>query len=208
MSTASTSAEQRVVLDNIQWSTYLAILNDVDNRHGRITYDQELLEIMSPSKLHEKIKTLIGRMVEVFTEELRIEIESVGSTTFKREDIKRGFEGDEGYYIQNTSAVRGKDEIDLAIDPPPDLVVEVDISRTSLAKLTIYTAMSIPEVWRFEGDQLCIYVLRGDHYEVVSSSRVLPDFPFPQVARLLDERNTTGETELIRRFRARLTQRG
>ena len=84
-----------MVLDNISWSTYVAILNDSTNRRGRITYDQGVLEIMSPSKGHEKIKTLIGRMIEVFTMELSLEIESAGSTTFKRQDISRGFEPDE-----------------------------------------------------------------------------------------------------------------
>ena len=100
MSTVPFLAEQRVILDHISWQTYLAILNDADNCRGRMTYDRGVLEIMAPSKLHEQVKRLIGRMVEVFTEELNIDIESASSTTFKREDLERGFEADECYYIR------------------------------------------------------------------------------------------------------------
>jgi Uma2 family endonuclease len=91
MGTLPFVAEQRVVLDNISWSTYLAILKDAEGRRGRIAFDNGVLEIMSPSKLHEKIKTLIARMVETFTEEQRIECDSAGSTTFMREDLQRAF---------------------------------------------------------------------------------------------------------------------
>jgi hypothetical protein len=95
MSTISSPAEQRVILDNISWPTYLAILEDVENRRGRIAYDQGVLEIMSPSKVHEQIKRLIGRIVEAFTEQLQLDVVSAGSTTFKRVDLARGFEPDE-----------------------------------------------------------------------------------------------------------------
>ena len=126
LSTITYPAEQRVVVDNVRWSTYVALLEDTHSRRGRITYDHGVLEIMSPSKLHEKVGRLLGRMVEAFTEELQIEIESTASTTIKHEAVKRGFEADESYYIQNADAVRGKDDIDPAVDPPPDLVIEID----------------------------------------------------------------------------------
>ncbi len=190
MSTAISPGEQRVVLDSISWSTYVAILNDAENRRGRIAYDQGVLEIMSPSKVHEKIKRLIGGMVEAFTEELQIERESAGSTTFKRQDVARGFEPDECYYLQHAAAVRAKDDIDLMVDPPPDLVIEVDISQTSLKKFGIYSALKIPEIWRYDGETLHIHVLREDGYAEVHQSAVLPRLPIQTLMQFLNQRTT------------------
>jgi Uma2 family endonuclease len=204
MSIVSSSAEQRVVLDSISWSTYLAILGDAGARRGRIAYDQGVLEIMSPSKVHEKVKRLLGRMVEVFTEAEGIEVESAGSTTFKREDLARGFEPDECYYLQHAAAVRAKDEIDLTVDPPPDLVIEVDISRSSVNKFPIYEAIGVPEVWRYEGDRLSIHIMHGGHYVEAERSAVLPALPIDVVARCLNQRATRDESQLIREFRASL----
>lgn len=201
MSSVSIPAEQRVVLENIRWSTYEAILDDVDNRHGRITYDQGVLEIMSPSKLHEKITELIGRLILTFTEEMEIDVESVGSTTFKRQDLERGFEADKCFYIQHAKQVRVRDEIDLSVDPPPDLVIEVDISRTSMGKLTVFGAMAIPEVWRYDGQRLQIYRLRNGEYAETDESTLLPSFPVSRVTGILDQRSTSSENELIRGFR-------
>ncbi len=201
MSSVSIPAEQRVVLENIRWSTYEAILGDVDNRHGRITYDRGVLEIMSPSKLHEKITEVIGRLILTFTEELKIDVESVGSTTFKRRDLERGFEADKCFYIQHARQVRVQDEIDLAVDPPPDLVIEVDVSRTSMGKLTVFGAMEIPEVWRYDGQNLQIFSLRNGEYVETDESTVLPSFPASRMTEILDQRSTSSENELIRGFR-------
>lgn len=201
MSTVSYPAESRVVIDNVRWSTYLALLEDTQSRRGRMTYDQGVLEIMSPSKLHEKVGCLLGRMVEAFTEEMQIEIESTASTTIKREAVKRGFEADESYYIQNAGAVRDKDEIDPAVDPPPDLVIEVDISRSSFGKLPIYATFCVPEVWRYDGETLRMYVLYSDEYAITEQSVVLPQFPRDLAVRIIEQRAEVGENALIRQFR-------
>jgi Uma2 family endonuclease len=201
MSTVPFLAEQRVILDNISWQTYLAILNDANNCRSRMTYDRGVLEIMAPSKLHEQVKRLIGRMVEVFTEELNIDIESASSTTFKREDLERGFEADESYYIQHAAEVRGKDEIDMRIDPPPDLLIEVDISRSSLSKFGIYGALGVPEVWRYDGERLQFYVLQAEGYVEVQDSSVLPLLSASQLLHFLSQRLEQSETALIRGFR-------
>ena len=208
MSTISSGADQRVLLDNISWSTYLAILDDAENRRGRIAYDRGVLEIMSPSKLHENVKSLIGRLIEVFTEVHGIEMLSAGSTTFKREDVERGFEPDECYYIAHASAVHGKDDIDLMIDPPPDLVIEVDVSRSSLNKFGIYGVLGVPEVWRYAGDLLQIHVLQEGQYEEANRSQVLPQFPIEKLIETLNRRASIGETALIREFREWISQHG
>ena len=202
MSTVSQIGEQRVRLDNIRWSTYLAILEDTPNCRGRITYDHGVLEIMSPSKNHENVGRLLGRMVETFTEEMQIEIVSVASTTVKREEFQQGFEADEAYYIQSAELVRHKTEIDPLVDPAPDLVIEVDISRSSMGKLPIFQAFQVPEAWRYRGETLFVYILSDDQYVLAKTSVVLPGFPLEQAERILNQKNSVGETELIRGFRA------
>lgn len=201
MNMVASLAEQRVILDHISWSTYLAILKDAEGCRGRIAYDRGVLEIMSPSKVHEHIKRLIGRMIEAFTEELNIAIESASATTFKREDMERGFEPDECYYIQYANQIRAKDHIDMTVDPPPDLILEVDMSGSSLNKFGIYRALGIPEVWRHDGTTLHLYALHDAGYLEVQHSTVLPQFPLAQLNFCLTQRSVLGETQLIRQFR-------
>ena len=201
MAATSMMGEQRVIIDNVRWSTYLALLEDAENRRGRMTYDQGVLEIMSPSMSHENLGRLVGRMVEAFTEERGIEIVSVASMTVKLEALQRGFEADEAYYIARSDQVRGKEELDFAIDPAPDLVIEIDISRSSLNKLSVFAAFRIPEYWQYRGDTLRVYCLEGREYREVAGSCLLRQFPLDEMRRVLAERAAAGETELIRRFR-------
>ncbi|MBP86422.1 MAG: hypothetical protein CMJ64_06870 [Planctomycetaceae bacterium] len=202
MSTVNSSAEQRVVFYDVSWETYLALANDEGRRGKRICYDRGVMEVMSPGMLHERAGRLIGRMVETFTEERNIEVLSSASLTCKRDETQRGFEGDESYYIANALTVLGKDEIDLTIDPPPDLVIEIDISHSSMNKFPIFGSMGVPEVWRYDGKSLRMYKHReGDQYELVDESAVLPGFPIGKAQTLIDRRHELGETELIREFR-------
>ena len=177
MSTVSTLAEHRVLIDGVSWQTYSALVDESEHASGRMSYDEGTLEIMCPAMPHESSKSLIGRMIERFTEIRRIDIRSSASTTFRRTDLKRGFEADESYYIQNAEMVRGKREIDLSNDPPPDLVIEVEITRSALNKLQMFASMGIPEVWPYDGKILSIGCLRSDGYSESEVSLVLPGFP-------------------------------
>ena len=175
MKTVKRPAEQRVVLNNIGWNTYEHLLADHgDNSAPRLTYDRGELEIMSPSPEHEKFNRRIAQLVLAVAEELDIEAEDLGSTTFRREDLERGFEPDSCFYIQNEEQVRGKDRIDLAVDPPPDLVIEIDITSPSFSKLPIYAQIGVPEVWRYDGERMTILVLEGSDYAERTESIVLP----------------------------------
>jgi Uma2 family endonuclease len=167
-----------------------------------MSYDEGTLEIMCPAMPHESGKSLIGRMIEMFTFIRRIDIRSSASTTFRRNDLKRGFEADESYYIQNAEMIRGKHEIDLSIDPPPDLVVEVEITRSALNKLRMFASMGIPEVWRYDGKTLSVGFLQSDRYSESEVSHVLPGFPVELASEILGQRFDVSETELIRRFAA------
>jgi Uma2 family endonuclease len=206
MSSISVPAEQRILLGNVSWSTYLTLAQTARNPRGRLAYDQGILEIMSPSTLHETIKKLIGRMVEVFTLELNIELRRVSSTTLNRHDMQKGIEADECNYVQGAAAVRRVEEIDLAIHPPPDLAVEIDISRSSRIKLAIYGALPVVEVWRYDGESLRVLVWRTDEYVEQDTSNVMPRFPLAEANRVLGERTLLGESDLIRQFQAWVRQ--
>jgi Uma2 family endonuclease len=202
MSVATLQAETRVLLSRVSWSTFEALLADNDCRGTRFTYDQGYLEIMSPSREHERIGRCLGRMIGILTMELDIPISSGGSTTLKAELKQRGIEPDECFYVANEPRMRGRDDYDPAVDPPPDLVIEVDISRSSLNKLAIYADLGVPEVWMHDGAALRVYQL-GPDGEYLQQERSL-SFPFlaaAEIQRFLDDRNTTDETSWIRSFR-------
>jgi Uma2 family endonuclease len=203
MSVGSIQAEHRVVLTGVGWSTFESLLSETDHRSARFTYDRGCLEIMSPSETHEWLKRLLGRMIEMTTVELDIPIRSSGSTTLKTELEQRGLEPDECYYVANEPRVRGRDEIDLRVDPPPDLAIEVDISSSSLDQLSIYADLGVPEVWLCDGTTLKVYQLQPDgKYIQQARSPSFPFLPLDGVERHLARRQETDETTWIRSFQA------
>jgi Uma2 family endonuclease len=191
-----------VLLENISWQTYQALLKDIEEQPGiRMTYDHGNLEIMAPLDPHEAYKKLLGRLVEAATEELNIEIRSLGSRTCSREDMARGLEPDQCYYIQHELAVRGKKQLDLNQDPPPDLVIEIDITNSSINRMRLYEALQVPEVWRYDGRELTVYCLENEKYQIRDRSEALPQLTPSQLVRFLKLAETMGETSLIRSFR-------
>jgi Uma2 family endonuclease len=192
----------QVLLENIRWQTYQALLKDIEEQPGiRMTYDHGILEIMAPLDPHEAYKKLLGRLVEAATEELNIEIRSLGSRTCSREDMARGLEPDQCYYIQHELAVRGKKQLDLNQDPPPDLVIEIDITNSSMNRMRLYEALQVPEVWQYDGRELTVYCLEDKKYEIRDRSKALPQLTPSQLVRFLKLAETMGETSLIRSFR-------
>ncbi|WP_204140690.1 Uma2 family endonuclease [Halomicronema sp. CCY15110] len=191
-----------MVLHGINWATYLALIHDLEAEPSkRLTYNQGTLEIMVPLPPHERYKSLMGRLVEVTTEETETEIASLGSTTWSREDLQKGLEADECFYIQNEPAVRGKNAIDLSVDPPPDLAIEVDNTQSSLNRLEIYAAIGVPEVWRFDGEALLIYRLVSGQYQPQETSQVLPILKQTDILQFLQKSQTMGETSWVKEFR-------
>jgi Uma2 family endonuclease len=202
MATAVPITTQHILLEGVGWETYQSLLKDLEDNAGkRLTYDQGMLEIMVPLPPHEGYKKLIGRFVEAATEEAATEIRSLGSTTWSREDLAKGLEADECYYIQNEPLVRGKQEIDLAKDPPPDLAIEINHTSSSIDRLAIYAALKVPEVWRYDGTRFTILTLAGNQYVSQESSRVLPMIQQVDLAKFIAMSQTMGETSLVRAFR-------
>ena len=195
------SPETRIVLENVRWETFLELSEQRRGSVPRMTYDNGVLEMMSPRRQHENIGRLIGRIIETYSEVLEIEIQSVASTTFKRKELKKAFEADESYYVQHAEQIRPKEELDLAVDPPPDLVVEVEITSSAIQKFKLFAAMGVPEVWRHDGDHLEMFRLQGGVYEAIDSSHALQGLSAATINGVLQRRFDFGETALIREFR-------
>ncbi|MCI0639123.1 MAG: Uma2 family endonuclease [Gemmataceae bacterium] len=193
--------EQRLLLGDVTWPQYVEWLKLVGRRF-RLTYDQGDLEIMTLSSLHEWLACLLGQFIEVLTAELAIPRRSAGSTTFKLRKKLKGLEPDRSYYIQNEAKVRGKDKIDLRSDPPPDLAVEVEISRSVLKRMLIYAAIGIPEIWRFDGTDIIVHVLNAEgEYEESERSLAFPFLKVKKLVRFLNLRQKADETQVVESFR-------
>jgi Uma2 family endonuclease len=199
---ASPPTEQRIVLHNVAWDTYERLLADHENSSApRFTYDHGELEILSPSTEHEEGNRSLAMFVEIVALEQEIDVRNVGSMTFKREDLQQGLEPDSSFYIQNEPRVRGRTQIDLAIDPPPDLVIEMEVSRQAIPKLPLYASMGIPEVWRSDKGQVTILRLHEGNYSESISSAALPPITSEILTRFLAESRSLRRTVWLRQVR-------
>jgi Uma2 family endonuclease len=187
MPTVVSPPEQRVLLRNVSWETYERLLaENLDHSSPRFTYHRGVLEIMSPSAEHEWYNQLVSHLVKLLARELRSDILSLGSTTFKREEAEKGFEPDSSYYVTHVKQMRGKKRIDLAIDPPPDLLVEVVVTHPSLSKFPICAAFGVPEIWSYDGNRLRIYRLSGSDYTDMPSSGIFSELEAKQLTDFLE----------------------
>jgi len=188
-------------LSGISWQTYENLLAELSvNRRLRLTYNRGSLEIMAPSPEHERYKRIAGRFVETLAEELKVRIECLGSTTFKRPELS-GAEPDECFYIENINAIKGKKRIDLAQDPPPDLVVEIDITSSSINRFQVYADMGVPEIWRYDGKDFSINILQNQKYISVEHSLAFPNLPLTEISNFLEQVEEKDYLELVKEFR-------
>lgn len=192
---------QRILFENVTWQELETILAELgEHRAARIAYENGILEIMTPLPEHEASKEIIGDLIKALLEELNIDFWPLGSTTFKNEEMIQGIEPDQCFYIQNEAAVRGKNRIDLTVDPPPDLALEIDIS--SRTHPNIYEALGVPELWRFEKGKLQINVLRDRNYVESQESLTFPGIPLIEVIpNYLAQSKTIGRNATLRAFR-------
>ncbi|MEL6106001.1 MAG: Uma2 family endonuclease [Planctomycetota bacterium] len=190
-----------VLLRDVSWSTYAELREQPANDRVQMVFDKGNLYLMSPGKLHERIAELLGQFVYAWTDARRIARLSGGSTTIKDALRDRGLEPDKCFYIQNEPAVRSKDTYDPAVDPPPDLVIEVDVTSISKVKLPIYADFGVPEIWRWVEEELEVYRLKNGAYEPAKASNCLPNFPIEQALAIVRERHQLDETTLVAKFR-------
>ena len=188
MARVQTPQEQRVVLRTVSWGTYQRLLAEREDSAPRFTYDRGALEIMSPLlPEHEEYSDTIRFLVRILARELGISVRSFGSMTLKREDVQGGAEPDGCFYIQSEPRIRGKRRPDLGVDPPPDLVIEVDLTNPSLDKLPVYARFGVPEVWRYDGQQLEIRLLEGGRYTESAESSVLRGMSADALSGLIED---------------------
>lgn len=192
---------ERILLKEVTWDEFEQILEELgEHRASRIAYHYRILEIMNPLPEHESNKETISDLIKILLEELDIEFYPLGSTTFKNKLMQQGIEPDNCFYIENEAKVRGKDRLDLTIDPPPDLALEIDV--TSRTHREIYSLLGVPELWRFEQGNLQINVLENGNYKEVEYSPHFPNFPLKQIIpKYLKQVKTVGRNKTIKAFR-------
>ena len=195
---------QRLRLHDINWDEFEAILMELgEHRATRVAYHQGILEIRMPTPEHEVDKELIGDLIKILLEELEIDCECFGSTTFKQTTMGSGIEPDQCFYIQNHLQMRGKRRVNLNVDPPPDLALEVDV--TSKTQLDAYMALGVMELWIYDDGELKLYVLRSNQYEPVRLSPTFSELPIPSlVQELLEDSREKGRRAALKALRQKI----
>ena len=189
--------------DGVSWEEYESLLADLgDSYSARIFYDSGRMEIMAPTYLHDKSSSIIFVLIGALRDELDIDIEGCGSTTLKDELIEKGAEPDEAFYVQNAERIIGNETLDLRHDPPPDLVIEVDRTSSSLDKFAIYAALGVPEIWRLFKGEISFHHLIDGRYQQSVHSRAFPFLSAPTLIEFVTRGLTEGERKAAKAFRA------
>lgn len=194
-----------LVVQDVSWEDYEQLLDDLGDRPGvRVLFDQGRLEIMSPLPEHEEYKDFIARMVYALSDKLDINLEPRGSATWKRKRDMKGAEPDTCFYVANADRIIGKRKIDLTVDPPPDIVVEIDTTNESSSKFPIYSTFGVPEIWRYvaRDNRVEMYQLREGAYVEISSSRSFPILTNVALADFIEQSKTQGQTAALAAFHA------
>ena len=193
---------QSVLFHSMDWPSFETVLEQLGERPGlRLAYDDGVLELMTPLLEHEDDKQMIGAFIEALLETLGIEFRNIGSTTLRSTSAAKGVEPDLCFYIAHESCIRGKRTIDLTVDPPPDLALEIDITTRRDHRL-IYTALGVPELWRFDGARLFIYRLQEDGYVATECSAQFPNLPLTEaIPHFLELSRREGRNAALRAFR-------
>lgn len=195
-------AEQRVLLHGIRWQTYEDLLSQNEGNSGvHFAFDQGKLEIMTLSPRHELLKHALSLLVEVLAEEFEVDVLGFGSTTFRRNDLERGFEPDACFYIAHAEQVRNNENIDLHFDPPPDLVIEIDISHPSLNKFPIFHALGVPEIWRYDGELVSIFHLQESGFAPRRESQAFPAVTTQLLTEWIESYSRLKRTTWLREIR-------
>ena len=189
-----------IQINNISWQDFEAILAELNESSAtRKIYYRGKLEIMSPLALHERPHRIIADIVKTILDGEGRDWEDFGSTTLKRPPVA-GVEPDTGLYIENAERVRGCVDIDLTVDPPPDLAIESDV--TSKTVLDAYTAIGVPEVWIYSKERLKMYVFAEGEYREVAVSPTFPKLPLGTlIPQLVREAIATGTSRMLRGLR-------
>jgi Uma2 family endonuclease len=192
----------QLVLYAVSWETYEKLLEAfAEHPKLRMTYYKGTLELMTPLPEHETYSWTLGRLIAALSEEMGLEIRGLKSTTWRSKPKAVGKEADECFYIQNEAAIRGKLKINLKVDPPPDLAIEIDTTNSSIDKMAVYAELKVPEVWRFEDTKLTINILADTDYVESETSLAFGSFPVKELTRFMQLDSQKGENARMREFR-------
>ena len=191
-----------LVVNDFSWEEYELLLQDLDERRNpRLSYDCGRLEVVSTSSHHDRSGWFIDKLIWEFCALRGLTLLGCGHATWKSKQAAKGAEGDLSYYVANEPRVRRKHNITLESDPPPDVVVEIDLTTDSSRKLSIYAGLGVPEVWRYDGHSYHFYRLTDGKYTEVPSSRCLPGLSSPLLLEALASRDTLAPVEVVKVFR-------
>ena len=194
--------KDHLLLSRVSWETYDALLDECEDRRLRHTFDQGRLEVMTRSSEHEVNKSLLGMFVVILADEFDLPLYMGGELTLRRQDLDRGLEADQCYWIANEAKVRGKKKLDLATDPPPDLFVEIEVSRSVLDRITLAAALGIQEIWRYDGAAISVGLLQPDgEYRWQNHSPSFPSIRIDEIARFLQMADQSDHIAILRAFR-------
>lgn len=194
-----------LVIPRSTWEEYLQVLEFTAAWPGvRVTYDRGRLEIMSPSPEHEEYKELVLQLARVVADERGVLLETRGATTWKRRAKDQGTEPDTCFYVANAHRIIGKRRLDLDIDPPPDVVVEIDVTNESLSKFPIYAALGVPEIWRYDGAAVQFFGLADGRYQERRVSGSFEGLTPEAITEVLEACKSVGQTAALAAFRRRL----
>jgi Uma2 family endonuclease len=197
-----------LVVNDFSWDDYELLIEDLDGRHNpRLSYDCGRLEVVSTSPRHDAYDRMIDAFVWAFSEAHGTALQAYGQATWKLKSAGKGAEGDCCYYVQNARKVIGKDEIPLESNPPPDIIVEIDLTTDSTRKLRIYAGLGVPEVWIFDGKAFHFYELVVGKYKHIPASKCLPGLTGPLMLEGLAIAKTHGQTEALKAFRRLIRKR-
>jgi Uma2 family endonuclease len=198
-----------LVIPQVTWDDYERLLEELAERpHLRVSYDCGRLEIVSPLSEHENYARFIDEIVVALSDAFKLEVEPRGSTTWKKRALKKGAEPDCCYYVLNARRIIGAGNIDLESDPPPDIVVEIDTTSTSLKKFSIYAALAVPEIWRYDGKAACLYKLTNTRYVEIAESGFFHGITGPTLPEFIQMSKIQGHTQARHAFRRRIRSLG
>lgn len=188
--------------DNVSWETYEHLLAGLSPSTGvRVFYDHGRMEAVSPTSSHEKPVEIIATLVRVFRDQLDIDVESLGSTTLRLQIKAKGAEPDDSFYIQHAAQVIGKADLKLPDDPPPDLIVESDLTSSSLDRFAIYAELGVPEIWRVANWHVSIWLLNEGAYQETEASGAFPFLARQTLNEFLVKGLNEGERKVARAMR-------
>ena len=194
-----------VTFRDVSWDEYEELLEQVGEAPGlRITYDNGSLHVMTISAEHEKYALFINSLIAGIRLRLRMDILAFGSATMRKPKRNAGHEPDACFYVQTAPLIGNRVQLDFETDPPPDIVVEVDVHHDSRSRFRVYAALGVPEIWRYDGQAMTIYHLskEGDGQEYVAgdTSTGLPMLSAQLLTEMIERMRRDGELSALLAF--------